>query len=81
MDKELKQRQKDAERKKVGGKKRVKRLRLTISARRTQVKDEKKRLKEEKEKREAEAKERKKEAKLRTKANSVQAQPTMDDFR
>jgi hypothetical protein len=45
------------------------------------VKDEKRRLKEEKEKKDAEAKERKKEAKLKTKANSVQAQLSMDDFR
>lgn len=65
LDKELKQRQKDAERRKL--------------------KDEKKRLKEaekiEKERRDQEAKERKKEAKSKMKANSMQSQMTLEDFK
>ncbi|XP_071750033.1 rho GTPase-activating protein 190 isoform X5 [Lepeophtheirus salmonis] len=48
---------------------------------RRKLKDEKRRLKEEKEKRDSEAKQRKKEGKSKLKANSVQAQPTLDDFK
>ena len=45
-------------------------------------KDEKRRLKEEKKRRQGEEKEAKKQDKLlRIKANSVQSQPSMDDFR
>ncbi|QQP41784.1 Uncharacterized protein FKW44_016257, partial [Caligus rogercresseyi] len=48
---------------------------------RRKLKDEKRRLKEEKEKRDSEAKARKKEGKSKLKTNSLQATPTLEDFR
>lgn len=66
LDKELKQRQKDAERKKLKDEK----------------KRQKEAERLEKERREQEAKEKKRDNKIKLKANSVcQSQPTLEDFR
>ena len=57
-------------------------LRTQAEEEKQNQKDEKRRLKEEKKRRQGEEKEAKKQDKLlRTKANSVQSQPSMDDFR